>query len=95
MIWAIVQISALILAALKLASFDGRGHRYRFMISLVATVMAGSCTGLSAAMILNFPEAVSYSNVFTAILAGAYCGLIYWANGNVAVLLRTFRLIRE
>ena len=94
MIWAIVQILALTLAALKLASFDGNGHRYRFVISLIATIMAGSCIGLSAAMILNFPEAVTYSNFVTALVAGGYCGLVWWAKGNVAVMLRILRVIR-
>ena len=88
MILATVQIAALLFTAYKLASYDTRGCRYRFGVSLVATIWAGASAALAVAMILQWPEAVERSSGATAMMAGASAALAWWCGGNVAELLR-------
>jgi len=88
MIIATAQIAALLFTAYKLASYDRRGCRYRFWISLVATVWAGASAALAVAMILQWPEAVERSSGVTAMMAGGSAALAWWCGGNVAELLR-------
>lgn len=88
MILATAQIAALLFTAYKLSSYDRHGCRYRFGISLVATIWAGASAALAVAMLLQWPEAVERSSGVTAMLAGGSAALAWWCGGNVAELLR-------
>lgn len=88
MILATAQIAALLFTAYKLASYDRHGCRYRFGISLVATIWAGASAALAVAMLLQWPEAVERASGTTAMMAGGSAALAWWCGGNVAELLR-------
>lgn len=88
MILATVQIAALLFTAYKLSSYDRHGCRYRFGISLVATIWAGASAALAVAMLLQWPEAVERASGVTAMMAGGSAALAWWCGGNVAELLR-------
>lgn len=91
MIITLVQIIALFATAYKLGGFQQRKRRYRFFVSLAATLWAGICAALGVAMILKLPAAIDYSNAYTATLAGASCAAAFWCHGNVAELGRLIR----
>ena len=88
MILATVQIAALLFTAYKLASFDRRGCRYRFWLSLVAASWAGASAALAVAMLLQWPDAVERTSGLTAMAAGASAAMAWWCGGNVAELVR-------
>lgn len=88
MILATAQITALLFTAYKLSSYDRHGCRYRFGISLVATIWAGASAALAVAMLLQWPEAVERASGVTAMMAGGSAALAWWCGGNVAELLR-------
>lgn len=88
MILATAQITALLYTSYKLASYDRHGCRYRFGISLVATIWAGASAALAVAMLLQWPEAVERASGVTAMMAGGSAALAWWCGGNVAELLR-------
>lgn len=88
MILATAQIASLLFTAYKLSSYDRHGCRYRFGISLVATIWAGASAALAVAMLLQWPEAVERASGVTAMMAGGSAALAWWCGGNVAELLR-------
>lgn len=88
MILATTQIAALLFTAYKLSSYDRNGCRYKFGISLVATIWAGASAALAVAMLLQWPEAVERASGVTAMMAGGSAALAWWCGGNVAELLR-------
>lgn len=88
MIITIIQIVALFATAYKLGGFQKRKRRYRFFVSLAAALWAGICAALGVAMIIKFPQAIDYSNAYTAVLAGVSWAAAYWCKGNVAELGR-------
>lgn len=88
MILATAQIAALLFTAYKLSSYDRHGCRYRFGISLVATIWAGASAALAVAMLLQWPEAVERASGVTAMMAGGSAALAWWCGGNVAELMR-------
>lgn len=94
MIWAFIQVVALLLAGLKLAAFDGNERVPRRWISILASAVTGACFALAATIVLEWPEAVSNSNIFTATLSGAFSALIIKARGNVAEALRILHIMR-
>lgn len=88
MILATAQIAALLFTAYKLSSYDRHGCRYKFGISLVATIWAGASAALAVAMLLQWPEAVERASGVTAMMAGGSAALAWWCGGNVAELIR-------
>ena len=95
MITSTIQIVLLLATAVKLSSFDKRGCTYRPLVSLVATVWAGSCMALSVAIAVKFPERVSVLDVFGCFLAALSFSCAWYFGGNVASMLRAFRIIRD
>ena len=93
MILSTLQLIALFATAARLATFCPNGHKYRFFVSLLATVWLGSCTALGVEMLLAWPSAVSQTNALTAMAAGASMAAAFWCGGNVAELLRKVRLL--
>lgn len=93
MILALIQISALILTAYKLITFDKSCYRYKLPLSLVASCWAGACVALSVAMILSWPDAMERVNAVTAMLAGASLAAAWVSGGNVAVVCRWLGLV--
>ena len=71
MILSTLQLIALFATAARLATFCPNGHKYRFFVSLLATVWLGSCAALGVEMLLAWPSAVSQTNALTAMAAGA------------------------
>ena len=88
MILATVQISALLFTAYKLVSFDRKGCRYRFWLSMIASCWAGASLALAVAMLLQWPDAVERTSGVTAMAAGGSAALAWWCGGNVAELVR-------
>lgn len=88
MIFALIQITALLLTAYKLMTYDRRGCRYKVGISFLASCWAGACAALSVAMILSWPEAVERSNALTAMIAGSSLAAAWFSGGNVATVVR-------
>lgn len=86
-----LHIIALFATAFKLGTFCPRGHRYRFFISLLATLWAGMCAALAVAMLLAWPDAVDKTNALTAMLSGISMAAAWACGGNVAELIRMVR----
>lgn len=91
MILTAFHIIVLFGTAFKLGTFCPRGHRYRFFISLIATLWAGMCAALGVAMLLAWPDAVDKTNAVTAALAGLSMAAAWSCGGNVAELIRMIR----
>ena len=94
MIFAVIQVTLLLMTAWKLQSFDKRGYTYRPFVSLLAACWAGSCLALATAIILHWPEVVTASCVLATLAAGASCAAAWWCGGNLAELLRRCNLLR-
>ena len=88
MILAVIQVTLLLMTALRLGSFDKRGHRYRPFISFLAACWAGSCLALATTIILHWPETISTGCILTTLAAGASCAAAWVCGGNVAELIR-------
>ncbi len=95
MITSTIQIVFLMATAAQLSSFDKRGHSYRPLVSLVATVWAGSCMALSVAIAIKFPDRVSVMDVIGCFLAAVSFSCAWYFGGNVASLLRAIRVLKD
>jgi hypothetical protein len=95
MITSTIQIVFLMATAGKLSSFDKRGRVYRPLVSLVATIWAGSCMALSVAIAIKFPERVSVLDIVGCVFAVVSFSCAWYFGGNVASLLRALKLIRD
>jgi len=75
-----------------LASFSGKGSRWRPMVSLFAVVLAGSSAALAVYSFLS-PPAVVY--IVSTVLQTAYClsvfGLVLGCRGNLAKIVPPFK----
>lgn len=75
-----------------LASFSGKGSRWRPMVSLFAVVLAGSSAALAVYSFLA-PPAVVY--IVPTVLQTAYClsvfGLVLGCRGNLAKIVPPFK----
>lgn len=93
MMFAVFQVTFLLLTAWKLQSFDKSGHTYRPIVSFLAACWAGACLSLAVAIILHWPEVIGWRCVIGTMFAGAGCAAAFWCGGNVAELLRKCRVI--
>jgi len=92
MIYAATQVIMLLFSAAILIKFHHSAsknqYRYRFFVSLLATIWTGASLFYSASVLLAWPEAVSEATALDAMLSGISAGLAYWCGGNVAELIR-------
>lgn len=89
MIIAAIHVSALLFSAFMLAKYQPSDDcRYRPVISFIATCWAGGCVSLAVAIILYWPDAMSYVNGVTVMLAGASAAATWVCKGDVAELIR-------
>lgn len=88
MILASAQLAALIYTAYRLVSFKRDGLRYKFHVSLLASIWGGAALALAVAMLLQWPDAVEQTTALTAMAAGASAAATAWCGGNVADLWR-------
>lgn len=97
MIYAIVQFVTLVFSAVMLFKFHSacgkNKHRYRPFVSMLAALWTGASAAVAVAILLAWPDAVSKSNFFTALISGISAGLAWWCGGNVAELLRKLMTI--
>lgn len=94
MILAVVQVVFLVLTAWRLQAFDKTSHRYRPIVSFIATCWAGGCLAIAVSIILHWPEVIGAKCVLMTSLYGLGCGAAFYCGGNVASLLRRLHLIR-
>ena len=83
----VIAALAYVLIALRVVCYQRNGARYRWGVSLVATVIvAASLVG--AGEIIFYKPHVSASQ---AVLAWLLCFIVFRCRGNVAALLRAGR----
>ena len=80
----VIAAMAYVLIALRVVCYQRNGARYRWGISLVATVIVAASLVGAGEIILYKPH-VSASQ---AVLAWLLCFIVFRCRGNVAALLR-------
>ncbi|MEB3733450.1 MULTISPECIES: phage holin family protein [Pseudomonadaceae] len=79
-----IIVLAYLLAALRLVCFNRNGYRYRWGVSLLASLLIGALLCAAFDQIL-YRHPVS---PWQALLALVLCVLVYRSRGNVAALMR-------